>query len=81
MKMYLVKLTDNALCNCEFLIADLLEIADRYCESELKSECEQVLIRQISVENVLALYSLGLRYQTKVYNISNPYVHIFCHNN
>lgn len=54
---------------CPFIIiiiTDLLELADCYCETELKRKCEVLLKQTISVENALKLYTIGVRYQAKV---------------
>lgn len=44
----------------------LLELANAYCEFELKSRC-QLLIRQgASVDNIAALYAISVKYDAQV---------------
>jgi RCC1 and BTB domain-containing protein len=52
-------------------IPGLLAIADCYCEDELKRLCEDELIKLIDIENVLMLYHLAIRYNSKVSNNDN----------
>lgn len=44
----------------------LLELADCYCESDLKQHCEQILTDYITVENVIQFYTLAVHHQAKV---------------
>ena len=44
----------------------LLELADCYCESDLKQYCEEILTDNITVENVIQLYTLAVHHQAKV---------------
>jgi len=43
----------------------LLDLANSYCEAQLKRHCEFLIRQQITVENVALLYATALRYQAK----------------
>ena len=47
-------------------ISGLLELADSYCEDQLKEQCEQILMKTICVDNAIFLYSLATRYKAEV---------------
>ena len=44
----------------------LLELADCYCESDLKQYCVQILTGNITAENAIQLYTLAVHHQAKV---------------
>ena len=44
----------------------LLELADLYCEFNLKEQCSRLLCRQINDENAVSLYLLALQYKLEV---------------
>lgn len=43
----------------------LLELANAYCESDLKFKCERLIRHGISVENVSLIYSAAIKYEAK----------------
>lgn len=43
----------------------LLDLANAYCESELKSRCQQLIRQSVSVENVATLYATGMKYEAQ----------------
>jgi len=44
----------------------LLELANAYCELELKSRCENLIRQSATVENVAALYATSVKYDAQV---------------
>ena len=44
----------------------LLELANAYCELELKSRCQQLIRQGANVDNIAALYAISLKYDTQV---------------
>jgi len=43
----------------------LLELANAYCELELKSRCQQLIRQGANVDNIAALYAISLKYDTQ----------------
>jgi hypothetical protein len=54
----------------------LLELANAYCEVQLKKRCEQIIKQGITVENAAVLYSTAIAYEAKVSMSVNIYVKI-----
>lgn len=48
------------------LFAGLLDLADSYCESQLKQKCEMLIWQQVSIENVAMLIAMATKYKTEV---------------
>ena len=46
--------------------AGLLELADSYCEKELKKHCERLIWQSVTVDNVATLMTLASKYRTSV---------------
>jgi hypothetical protein len=46
--------------------AELLDLANAYCETQLKRRCEQIIKQGITVENAAVLYSTAIEYEAKV---------------
>ena len=44
----------------------LLDLASAYCESELKSRCEQLMRQSVGVDNVAQLYATAIKYDAQV---------------
>ena len=48
------------------IFAGLLDLADSYCELQLKQKCEVLIWQQVSIENVAMLIAMTTKYKTKV---------------
>lgn len=44
----------------------LLDLANSYCETQLKHKCEQIICQGISVDNVAMLYAAAIKFEAKV---------------
>lgn len=44
----------------------LLDLANAYCETELKARCQQLIRQSVTVENVATLFAIGLKYEAQV---------------
>ncbi|GFG32082.1 hypothetical protein Cfor_08566 [Coptotermes formosanus] len=44
---------------------ELLDLANAYCETQLKRRCEQIIKQGITVENAVVLYSTAIAYEAK----------------
>ena len=53
----------------------LLDLANCYCESQLKRICERIIRQGITVENALMLYAAAIKYEANVRRASNP---VYC---
>lgn len=60
--LYTDKLDD---LSSEHVVA-LCELADAYCEAELKAHCERLMMHRVSVENVASLLAVASKYKTEV---------------
>ena len=49
-----------------FLISGLLDLANAYCELNLKRMCEQIIKQGITVENAAMLYAAAIKYEARV---------------
>ena len=58
----LVELLEPALSD----YVGLLELADSYCEKELKRLCEKLIWQGVTVDNVATLMTLASKYSTSV---------------
>ena len=47
-------------------IAGLLDLANAYCESQLKRVCERIIKQGITIENTAMLYAAAIKYEAKV---------------
>lgn len=47
-------------------VAELLDLANAYCENKLKRMCEQIIKQGITVENAAMLYSTAIHYHAQV---------------
>ena len=56
--------TDELDSNPEDAIG-LLELANAYCESQLKLQCERIIKQGITVENAAMLYAAAIKYSAK----------------
>lgn len=56
--------TDEVSINAEDAIS-LLDLANSYCETDLKQKCERLIRNGITVENVSMLYSAAIKYEAK----------------
>jgi RCC1 and BTB domain-containing protein len=45
------------------LAVGLLDLANSYCEQQLKKRCERIIKQGISVDNVAMLYATAIKYQ------------------
>ena len=45
----------------------LFDLADSYCEAQLKEVCAELIWQQVSVENVAMLIAMATKYKTEVY--------------
>ena len=58
----------------------LLDLANSYCELQLKRRCERIIRQGITVDNVAMLYATAIKYQViliiitllKIFNIVSP---------
>ena len=46
--------------------SELLDLANAYCEQQLKELCEQILKHGVNVDNVATLYSTAITHQSEV---------------
>lgn len=46
----------------------VLELADSYCEKDLKKQCEKLIWQSVTVDNVATLMTLASKYKTSVSN-------------
>lgn len=44
----------------------LLDLAEAYCESQLKGKCELAIQQQVSVDNVAMVIAMATKYKTEV---------------
>lgn len=51
------------------VLLGLLDLANAYCETELKARCQQLIRQSVSVENVAVLYSTANKYEAHVRSI------------
>ena len=47
-------------------ISGLLDLANAYCENQLKRHCERIIKQGISVENAAMLYAAAIKYEARV---------------
>lgn len=50
------------------LIIELLDLANAYCENNLKKHCIRMIKQGITVSNVAYLYSIAIEYNAEVVN-------------
>lgn len=48
------------------LVIELLDLANAYCESNLKKHCIRMIKQGITVSNVAYLYSIAIEYNAEV---------------
>lgn len=48
-----------------FIFLGLLDLANSYCEQQLKRRCERIIKQGITVENVAMLYATAIKYQVR----------------
>lgn len=67
----------NILIGCDYFVINfnlqskftgLLDLANSYCEAQLKKHCECIIKHGITVENVAMLYAAAIKYAAKVIN-------------
>ena len=51
-----------------FVFLGLLDLANSYCESQLKRLCERVIKQGITIDNAAMLYAAAIKYEAKVRN-------------
>ncbi len=62
-------LTDfHYLCAC----AGILDLADSYCETDLKNKCERLICQRVTVDNVITLFAVAHKYRTQVLKYGFP---------
>ena len=61
---------------CVF-VSGLLDLANSYCETQLKRLCERIIKQGITVENAAMLLAAALKYEAQVRNQPNAHVDIF----
>ena len=44
----------------------LLDLADSYCEAQLKQKCELIILQHVTVDNVAMLIAMATKYKTEV---------------
>lgn len=49
-------------------LSGLLDLANAYCEQQLKRHCEQIIKRGITIDNSAILYAAAIKYEAKVRN-------------
>lgn len=59
-------------------IAGLLDLANAYCETELKARCQHLIRQSVNTENVAVLFATGLKYEAQVLLFTDNY-HIESH--
>ncbi len=47
-------------------LAGLLDLANSYCESQLKRVCERIIKQGITIDNAAMLYAAAIKYEAKV---------------
>ncbi|CAG2174418.1 unnamed protein product, partial [Oppiella nova] len=62
-KAFLRYLYTGEVCVAPEAGIELLDLAESYCETDLKSKCVRLIRTGISVENVLTIYSAVLKYE------------------
>jgi len=45
----------------------VLDLADSYCEVDLKNKCERLICQRVTVDNIVTLYAVANKYKTQVY--------------
>jgi len=50
----------------EKVILGLLDLANAYCETDLKTRCQHLIRQSVSVDNVASLYATGMKYEALV---------------
>lgn len=50
----------------ESFVAGLLDLANAYCEPDLKSRCQHLMRQSVNIDNVAILYETALRYEAQV---------------
>lgn len=63
-----VYFTFNSQCDKSHIIG-LLDLANSYCEVQLKKHCECIIKHGITVENVAMLYAAAIKYAAKVISL------------
>jgi hypothetical protein len=53
---------------------DLLKLANYYCETKLRSECETLIKQSITIKNAARLYASAIQYNAKVGKLMLKYV-------
>lgn len=48
----------------------LLDLANAYCETDLKTRCQHLIRQSVSVDNVASLYATGMKYEALVIIVS-----------
>lgn len=56
--------------------AGLLDLANAYCETELKSRCQHLIRQSVNTENVAVLFATGLKYEAQVLLLFTDNYHI-----
>lgn len=44
----------------------VLDLADSYCEAELKKKCERLICQRVTIDNVVTLFAVAHKYKTQV---------------
>ena len=57
-------LEDVVNINC--CIPGLLDLANAYCEVQLKRMCERIIKQGITIDNAAMLYAAAIKYEAKV---------------
>ena len=68
-KILSLDLWNVRICFCIHIvhaILGLLDLADSYCETRLKKQCENMIKKGISIENVASLLAASIKYNAKV---------------
>jgi len=47
-------------------ITELIELAEMYCDTNLKEDCSQIIKQAITVSNVAIFYNKAIEYNAKV---------------
>ena len=55
------------------LILGLLDLADSYCEAELKKRCERLLWQRVSTDNVAVFLAVAAKYKAEVWSTCATY--------
>ncbi len=48
------------------VVLGLLDLANAYCETDLKTRCQHLIRQSVTVDNVAALYATGMKYEALV---------------